>query len=274
MVPVLAAFAALFWLVHAGGAALPHGGGAWAWALRLAAAAALGVCQALPLLHVMHDASHGAVGGPATWDVVGQGAFDWFAGGSVAAWHHQHVLGHHVYTNVFLADPDLPAVSAGDLRRLVPAQAGHAAYAYQHWYLPLLYGLLALKVRFSDVYDFMYRRMSGPVRVNLPRAVLGRLLLAKAAWLAWRVVMPLALWRMPAAHFAACFLVTDVVTGFWLAYNVQVSHISGDAAWPNGGGEGESGTLRVAAVKGVHTELHAARQVGRFGQCALRFTHL
>ena len=27
----------------------------------------------------------------------------------------------------------------------------------------------------------------------------------------------------------------------------------------NGGGEGESGTLRVAAVKGVHTELHAAR---------------
>ena len=39
---------------------------------------------------------------------------------------------------------------------------------------------------------------------------------------------------MPLADFAACFLVTDVVTGFWLAYNFQVSHISGDAAWPNG----------------------------------------
>lgn len=34
----------------------------------------------------------------------------------------QHVIGHHIYTNVFLADPDLPDKMEADPRRLVPKQ--------------------------------------------------------------------------------------------------------------------------------------------------------
>ncbi len=33
-------------------------------------------------------------------------------------------MGHHIYTNVFEVDPDLPAVRQGDLRMIVPAQVG------------------------------------------------------------------------------------------------------------------------------------------------------
>jgi len=83
--------------------------------LRIAAAAAFGLLQALPLLHWMHDASHGSIGGTGVWwDVIGQATFDWFAGGSISAWHHQHILGHHVYTNVYQADPDLPIKDVSD----------------------------------------------------------------------------------------------------------------------------------------------------------------
>lgn len=64
----------------------------------------------------------------------------------VSSSESQHVVGHHIYTNVYGADPDLPEASEGDPRRLVPRQKWAWIYKYQHLYMPPLYGLLALKV--------------------------------------------------------------------------------------------------------------------------------
>lgn len=49
---------------------------------------------------------------------------DFYAGANMTSWHNQHVIGHHIYTNVFKCDPDLPDKQAGDPRRLVPRQVG------------------------------------------------------------------------------------------------------------------------------------------------------
>ncbi len=57
------------------------------------------------------------------------------------------MVGHHIYTNVFGADPDLPETAEGDLRRLVHRQKYASFYKYQHIYLPPLYGILGLKVQ-------------------------------------------------------------------------------------------------------------------------------
>ncbi|DAZ95884.1 TPA: hypothetical protein N0F65_009086 [Lagenidium giganteum] len=104
--------------------------------------AIFGVCQALPLLHVMHDSSHAAYSNsPFWWVVVGRGAMDWFAGGNMVSWLNQHVVGHHIYTNVVGADPDLPVNMDGDVRRLVERQVLRPMYKYQHIYLPPLYGV-------------------------------------------------------------------------------------------------------------------------------------
>lgn len=79
------------------------------WPAQLAAAVVFGIFQAMPLLHAMHDASHTAIGGNELWwKTIGRLCLDWFAGGMMISWHHQHVVGHHLYTNVFLADPDIP----------------------------------------------------------------------------------------------------------------------------------------------------------------------
>ena len=43
------------------------------------------------------------------WRIVGV-SFDFIIGGSFYAWLHQHALGHHLYTNVRGADPDLGMV--------------------------------------------------------------------------------------------------------------------------------------------------------------------
>ena len=99
--------AACFVLVH--GVPLPGLAAPLPFAARLAVAAIGGVFQAMPLLHAMHDACHTALGAhEGWWKGVGRLCLEWYAGGSMITWHHQHVIGHHVYTNVFQVDPDIP----------------------------------------------------------------------------------------------------------------------------------------------------------------------
>lgn len=96
----------------------------------------------------MHDASHAAIGHSETWWwSVGRLTLDWIAGSSMVSWRNQHVIGHHVYTNVFGGDPDLPVDKEGDFRRVTEHQFWADVYYYQHYYVPPLYGLLAIKAR-------------------------------------------------------------------------------------------------------------------------------
>ncbi len=93
------------------------------FAVKAIAAAIFGICQVLPLLHIMHDASHTAIGrNEKWWKVVGRFSMEWFAGASMMSWQHQHTIGHHVYTNLMGFDPDMPADEEGDPRRLVKRQ--------------------------------------------------------------------------------------------------------------------------------------------------------
>lgn len=248
--------------------------GALPFPARLALAAVGGVFQAMPLLHAMHDACHTALGGhEGWWKVVGRLCLEWYAGGSMITWHHQHVVGHHVYTNVFKADPDLPPScvarrrhfcpcllpsppralthtapppssprrgrETGDLRRHVPQQAYAGVYRFQWLYLPVLYGLLGVLTRVQDVLETYLRRMSGPVRVNYYGPALLRLVAPKALWLAYRVLLPLLYLRVPAGTFWPCLAVWELATGFYLAWNFEVSHVADTVEWP----VGQRGTL-------------------------------
>jgi fatty acid desaturase len=155
------------------------------------------------------------------------------------SWHHQHVVGHHVHTNVFGSDPDLPVAKEGDLRRIVPKQFWAPAYRYQHWYLPVLYSLLGLKFRVQDIMNTWLEGMNGPIRVNHYSNPWLRMVATKLVWAAWRIGYPLAVAGVPHASFWPLFLVTELASGAWLAWNFQVSHVTEDVAWPNGGGKGD-----------------------------------
>lgn len=51
----------------------------------------------------MHDSSHLAFGNSEIWwKVAGRLAMDFYAGANMTSWHNQHVIGHHIYTNVFM----------------------------------------------------------------------------------------------------------------------------------------------------------------------------
>lgn len=97
--------------------------GNWSLLQMLLAGVVFGVCQALLLLHVMHDSSHAAyTKNNRMWGLVGRFTLDWFAGASLSSWLNQHVVGHHIYTNVAGVDPDLPINFDGDMRRIVDRQ--------------------------------------------------------------------------------------------------------------------------------------------------------
>jgi len=77
--------------------------------LRVITAIIYGWFQAMILIHQMHDSCHSAFGyNPKWWNFFNQLCQEWIAGASMLAWSHQHVIGHHVYTNIMGADPDLP----------------------------------------------------------------------------------------------------------------------------------------------------------------------
>eukprot|EP01064_Diplonema_japonicum_P006593 TRINITY_DN1443_c1_g2_i1.p1 TRINITY_DN1443_c1_g2~~TRINITY_DN1443_c1_g2_i1.p1 ORF type:complete len:490 (+),score=114.08 TRINITY_DN1443_c1_g2_i1:47-1471(+) len=194
-----------------------------------------GWIQALPLLHIMHDCSHGAFShSPFLWDLVGEFTMDVYAGVSMTAWHLQHVVGHHVWTNVFETDPDLPPARDGDARRLVDKQNQTSYYKWQHIYLPIAYSVLGLKVRVTDVQHMMYP-MAGPMRVRVHSTRwMTKWVLKKIVWIGWRFVVPLVVFKVPLLWHLALFVISDMVTGWYLAFNFQVSHVSTEADYPFG----------------------------------------
>ncbi|CAB1113975.1 unnamed protein product [Ectocarpus sp. CCAP 1310/34] len=206
--------------------------------VRFLTAALFGVLQALPLLHVMHDSSHTAFGRTQNWHSFGGRLFmDFFAGANLTSWHYQHVVGHHIYTNVFGADPDLPETAEGDPRRLVHRQKNASMYKYQHLYLPPLYGILGLKFRIQDLTGTFFGKTNGPVRVN-PISLYrwAEMWTSKVFWALWRICLPLAFFEgvNTPLMFTALFLVSEWMTGYYLAFNFQVSHVSTECDYPLG----------------------------------------
>ncbi|GAV01754.1 hypothetical protein RvY_12413 [Ramazzottius varieornatus] len=217
---------------------LVYDGGSLSWSIKLLAAIVFGVAQSLCLMHAMHDASHSAIGPNETWwNFVGKFCLDWFAGASINSWHNQHILGHHIYTNVMGVDPDLPVEKEGDIRRVCWQQKWAPAYRFQHVYLCVLYGFLALKFRIQDITSTIIDHSNGNIRVNdLGWKETTGQILSKLVWLSWRFILPVTVFHVAPLPFLCLFLLIEFVTGYFLTFNFQVSHISPLAEFPDGQG--------------------------------------
>ncbi|KAI0242515.1 hypothetical protein L0F63_001285 [Massospora cicadina] len=174
-------------------------------------------------LHPLHDASHFAITHhPLVWKLVGQ-THDFLNGASYLVWVYQHMMGHHPYTNIPGADPDI-ATTDPDVRRIQPFQKWYGRYVGQEKYVPFLYGLLALKTRFQDIFILYFFRTNDSIRIN-PPTLYHRLVFwgGKAFFVFYRLVIPIHLvgfWK------SVLFLIlSDLVTSYWLALTFQVNHV-------------------------------------------------
>lgn len=191
--------------------------------LTILAAVAFGSTEAWFSMHILHDASHcGVTHKPAVWKFIGC-TFDFLIGGSYFAWLHQHSIGHHLYTNVRGADPDLGDGDV-DFRRISPAQTWKPMYKYQHIYAPFMYGLLPFKARVVDS-DTFISRVNGRIRVLNPSMFyVITYLMGKVSFIVFRLVLPLFV--MSLGRLMLTFFITEFVLGYYLALVFQVSHIA------------------------------------------------
>ena len=60
------------------------------------------------------------------------------------------------------------------------------------------------------------------------------LFLTKLFWFTWRILVPLYVWNVPALQFVALFFIAEFMTGYYLAFNFQVSHVSTHCDYPLG----------------------------------------
>jgi len=136
-----------------------------------------------------------------------------------------------VYTNLFEADPDIPQTNS-DPRRLVERQAWSWVYRFQWLYMPVLYALLGLKMRYDDVFEVYMQERDGPIRVNWFDSPILRVWITKLVWATWRIVVPLVMLGVDPARYWTLFFIAEFITGWYLAFNFQVSHVSVDAEFP------------------------------------------
>lgn len=88
-------------------------------------------------------------------------------------------------------------------------------------------------MRISDVSQVFTKHVNGPMRVN-EHGYLGHLehILSKACFFVWRFYIPYAVWNVDMSDLVMYSIVIELMTGYWLAYNFQVSHISTVADFP------------------------------------------
>jgi fatty acid desaturase len=182
----------------------------------------------------MHDASHSSFGySPTWWNITNRFTMEWIAGASVMSWYHQHVLGHHIYTNIMGADPDMPFVLEGDLRYIVKQQRWKDLYKYQHIYMPILYGALGMKFRIQDFTWTFGSEKNGAIHVNtLSKGEWAHFIFTKCLFVLYRLIVPIYFIGIPLSTVLFYFILVELVSGYWLAFNFQVSHISTEALFP------------------------------------------
>jgi linoleoyl-CoA desaturase len=168
---------------------------------------------------VMHDANHGAYarsrGANRAWGF----ALD-LIGGSSYLWRFKHNVQHHTFANVDGLDAD---VDAGPFLRLAPTQRLRRFHRWQHLYGWLLYGALAVKWWFLDDAVDLARGRIGATPFPRPRGgELAALVLGKAAFLAWAVVVPALVFRSP--WVLPLFLLGALTLGMVLATVFQLAH--------------------------------------------------
>ncbi len=96
--------------------------------------------------------------------------------------------------------------------------------AYQHWYLGLLYSLLAIKSILVDDFTSLANGNIGSVRLSkLTPSEQVVFWGGKVVWAAWFVVLPLTRGSHSVVGLVGLWLLAQAVTGWTLAFMFQVS---------------------------------------------------
>jgi fatty acid desaturase len=136
-----------------------------AFSIPFIAAAVSGWSCAMMGLYFCHDACHASFSNsPLVWNVIRR-IYETFTGLNTLIWIYQHGLGHHPYTNVIGADPDIEGVEM-ELIRLNPQKQWWSHYRWQKYYWLPLYSQLVLSRKIGEYTSVFYNRTWKFIKIN------------------------------------------------------------------------------------------------------------
>ena len=202
--------------------------------------------------NVMHDGSHDAYSDSPFVNRLMSRSLD-LVGGSSHFWHWKHVVFHHTFVNVVGYDTDINLAGLG---RLTPHHPRAALHRWQHWYVWLLYGLMAMKWHLFDDFRLMRNgRMGEHVAPGPRRGQLAVFVAGKIVFFTLAFGIPLLF--HPPLLVAAFYMLTAAVLGLVLGTVFQLAHCVELADFPL---ESSPGNMESAwAAHQVETTVDFAR---------------
>ena len=200
--------ASYIWLLHAAGALE----GALA-------AVSLALAMASVGFNIQHDGNHEAYS-RFGWVNRGMACSLDLLGGSSYFWRFKHNIAHHTHTNIAGQDDDIGLAGAGRFTRFEPHKP---FFRFQHFYVWVLYALLAVEWQTTGEIRNFFRRRFG--LTNVPRLPLGENIffwVGRAVFYTLAFVIPL---QYHSVKFVLLtFLLTSAVLGFTIATVFQLAH--------------------------------------------------
>ena len=189
-----------------------------------------GFCQGEVGVSIQHDANHGCYSRSPTLSMVMGWTLD-LVGASSFMWRQQHVVGHHAYTNVVGVDPDI-RVNSNDVRRVAAQQPHRTQHRFQHVYLLLLYGLLAVKSVLVDDFSAIAEGCIGHVKLaKMTPLDLTVFWMGKIIFFTYAIFLPMLYGKWSVGASLGLLLVAELVCGWVLAFMFQVAHVQSEVDW-------------------------------------------
>lgn len=188
------------------------------------------------VVNVGHMASHvPAYHKPKLNTFIGWLSFDFCAGVSFHIWLHEHIVGHHQYTNIITIDPNAPETHDNDaLYRSSPNQNWYKRFASQYIWLPLISFLLITEYRMASFRFFLkgFRKeiRANPEFLNLKTFLI--FLVGKFLWF-WRVYyVPVAYWNCRFIEVVTLNFFAELFAGYFIGITFPANHITNKVDWP------------------------------------------
>ncbi|MGJ3251184.1 MAG: fatty acid desaturase family protein [Elainellaceae cyanobacterium] len=200
--------------------------GAQTWWQAIPLSILLGLSMAEIGFNIQHDGGHQAYSNSAWINKLMSMTLD-LIGGSSYNWHWKHIVFHHTYVNITKHDTDL---DIGIFGRLTPYQKHFPFHRWQHYYLWILYGLIAIRWHFyDDFHNVLLGRIS---ERRYPRPTGWDLVVflgGKALFFTLAFGIPLqfhSLWVV-----LSFYCLTMFVLGLFLSVVFQLAHTVEEAAF-------------------------------------------
>ena len=195
--------------------------------LGLALAMMVSLCVAAVGFNIQHDGGHRAYSEHLWLNRLMAWTLD-LMGSSSIYWHWKHTVIHHRYVNITGYDND---VDLEPLGRYTLHQPRRWYHRWQHFYLWLFYGLLAVKMQFVDDFRYVITGRVGAHCVPRPHGwELVIFVVGKMLFLTWAFIIPMLL--HPVIVVVFYYAVIALVLGNVMVLVFVVPHLVDKADFP------------------------------------------